>query len=80
MRRFFIHGGKVGHVTCHAGQLFKVKMSQVKVTRSRAVLADKNAITRQRMVISTSSWVGIIDVGVNVCDILFRLVGQTNRK
>ena len=47
MRRVFILGGKVGHVTRHAGQLFKVKRSKVKVTRSRAVSADKNAITRQ---------------------------------
>ena len=38
--------------------------------------ADKNAITR--MVISTSNLVGIIDVGVNACDILSRLVGQKN--
>jgi len=80
MRRVFILGGKVGHVTRHAGQLFKVKRSKVKVTRSRAVSADKNAITRQRMVISTSNLVGIIDVGVNACDILARSVGQTNRK
>jgi len=70
MRRVFILGGKVGHVTRNAGQLFKVKRSKVKVTRSRAVSADKNAITRQRIVISTSNLVGIIDVGVNACDIL----------
>jgi len=80
MRRVFILGSKVGHVTRHAGQLFKVKRSKVKVTRSRAVSADKNTITRQRMVISTSNLVGIIDVGVNACDILSRSIGQTNRK
>ena len=60
MRRVFILGGKVGHVTRHAGKLFKVKRSKVKVTRSRDVSADKNAITRQCMVISTSTLVGII--------------------
>ena len=81
MHRVFILGGKVGNVTRHAGQLFKVKRSKVKkVTRSRAVSADKNAITRQRIVISTSNLVGIIDVEVNACDILSRSVGQTNRK
>jgi len=73
-------GGKVGHVTCHAQQLFKVKRSKVKVTSSRAASAEKNAITRQRMDISTSNLVGIIDVGVNAYDKLSRSVGQTNRK
>ena len=34
-RRVFILGGKVGHVTHHERQLFKVKRSKVKVTRSR---------------------------------------------
>jgi len=80
MHRVFILGGKAGHVTRHAGQLFKVQRSKVKVTRTRAVSANKNAITRQRVVISTSNSVGIIDVGVNACDILSRSVGQTNRK
>ena len=53
---------------------------KVKVTRSRDVSADKNAVTRQLMVISTSNLVGIIDVGVDACGILSRSVGQTNRK
>jgi len=57
-----------------------VQGQKVKVTRSRAVSADKNAITRQLIVISTSNLVGIIDVGVDACGILSRLVGQTNRK
>jgi len=70
----------VGHVTRHTLQLFKVKRSKAKVTRSRDVSADKNAITRQCMVITTSNLVGIIDVEVNACDILSRSVGQTNRK
>ena len=39
-------GSNVGHVTRHELQLFKVKRSKVKVTRSRVVSADKNAITR----------------------------------
>ena len=39
--------GKIDHVTCHELQLFKVKRS--KVTWSRVVSADKNAITRQCM-------------------------------
>ena len=69
----FILGGKVGHVTRHAGQLFKVKRSKVTVTRSRAVSADKNAIARQLMVISTSNLVGIIDVGVDACGILLQI-------
>ena len=34
-RRVFILGVKVGHVTRHVRQLFKVKRSKVKVTRSR---------------------------------------------
>ena len=73
-------GSNVGHVTRHELQLFKVKRSKVKVTRSRDVSADKNAITRQCMVISSSNLVGIIDVGVDECGILSRSVGQTNRK
>jgi len=71
---------KVGHVTRHAQQLFKVKRSKVKVTKSREVSADKKAISWQCMVISTSNLVGIIDVGVDACGILSRSVGQTNRK
>jgi len=67
-------------VTRHALQLFKFKRSKVKVTRSRDVSADKNAITRQCMVISTSNVAGIIDVGVDAFGILSRSVGQTNRK
>jgi len=54
---------KVGHVIRHELQLFKVKRSKVKVTRSGDVSADKNAITRQCIIISTSNLVGIIDVG-----------------
>ena len=33
-RRVFILGGEVGHVTRHERQLYKVKRSKVKVTRS----------------------------------------------
>ena len=65
-------------MTRHALQLFKVKRSKVKVTRSRDVSADKNAITRQCRVISTSNLVDIIDVGVDARGILCRSVGQTN--
>ena len=43
--RVFEIGSKVGHVTRHSQQLFKVKRSKVKVTKSRDVSADKNAIT-----------------------------------
>ena len=69
-------GSKVGHMTRHTEQLFKVKRSKVKVTKSRDVSADKNAITRQCMVISTSNLVGIIiDVGVNACGIISTSVG-----
>ena len=75
-RRVFILGGKVGHVTRHERQLFKVTRAKVKVTRSRDVSADKNAITRHCMHISTSNLVGIIYVGVYACDILSRSVGQ----
>ena len=67
-------------MTRHTLQLFKVKRSMIKVTRSRDVSADKNAITRQCMVISTSNLVGTIDVGVDACGILSKSVGQTNRK
>jgi len=56
------------------------KGQKIKITRSRDVLADKYAITRQWTVISTSNLVGIIDVGVDACGILSRSVGQTNRK
>ena len=61
-RTVFILGGEVAHVTRHEWQLYTVKRANVKVTRSRDVSADKNAITRQCMVISTSNLVGIIDV------------------
>jgi len=80
MRRVFKLRAKVGHVTRHVQQLFKVKRSKVKDTKSRDVSTDKNAITRQCMVISTSNFVEIIDVGIDACDILSRTVGQTNRK
>jgi len=80
MRRVLKLGGRVRLVTRHTGQLLKVKKSKVKVTRSRDVSADKNAITRQRMVISTSNLVKIFPVGVNACSIFSRPVGQTNRK
>ena len=73
-------GSNVGHVTRHTQQLFKFKKSKVKVTKSRDVSADKNAITRQCMVISTSNVVGIIDPGVDACGIISTSVGQTNRK
>ena len=79
-RRVFKLGSEVGHVTRRTQQLFKVKRSEVKVTKSRDVSAGKNAITRQCMVISTSNLVGIIDVGVDACGIISRSVGQTNRK
>ena len=78
--RVFILDGKVAHVTRHELQLFKVKTAKVKITRSRDVSADKNAVTRQCMVISTSNLVEIIYVGVYACGILSRSVGQTNRK
>ena len=73
-------GSKVGYVIRHAQQLFKVKRSKVKATKSRDVSANKNAITRQCMVISTSNFVEIIDVGIDACGIFSRSVGQTNRK
>ena len=78
--RVFKLGSKVGNVTRHAQQLFKVKRSKVKVTKSCDISAGKHAITRQCMVISTSSFVEIIDVGVDACGIISRSVGQTNRK
>jgi len=79
-RRIFKLGSKVGHVTGHAQQLFKVKRSKVKVTKSRDVSADKNVISRQCMVISTSNFVEIVDVGIDACGILSISVGKTNRK
>jgi len=79
-RAVFKLGGRVGHVTRHVSQLFKIKRSKLKVTKSREVSAEKNAITRQYMLISTSNLVAIIDVRVDACGILFRSVGQTNRK
>ena len=79
-RVFLVATGNVGHVIRHALQLFKVKRSKIKVTRSRDVSADKNALTRQCMVISNSNLVGIIDEWVDACGIVSRSVGQTNRK
>ena len=78
--RVFELSSRVDFVTRHAQQLFKVKRSKVKVKRSRDVSADKNAITQQCTVISTSNFVEIIDVGIDACGILSRSVGQTNRK
>jgi len=37
-------------------------------------------ITQERIGVAASNLVGIIDVGVDVCGILSRSVGQTNRK
>ena len=37
-------------------------------------------ITQERIGVGGSNLVGIIDVGVDACGILSRLVGQTNRK
>ena len=37
-------------------------------------------ITQERIGVGASNLVGIIDVGVDACDILSRSVGQTNRK
>ena len=37
-------------------------------------------ITQERIGVRASNLVGIIDVGVDACDILSRSVGQTNRK
>ena len=51
--------------------------SKVEVTRSRDVSADKNALTRQWMVISTSNLAGIIYVGVDACGIFSRSVDQS---
>jgi len=78
--RVFKLGGKVGHVSRHVCQLFKVKRSKIKVTRLRDVSAYKNAIIRQLMVISTSNLVEIIDVGIDACGILSWSVDQNNRK
>ena len=64
-RRVFILGGRVDHVTRHVQQLFKAKRSKVKVTRSRDVSPDENAVTRQWMVIPTSNLVEIINVKVS---------------
>ena len=58
--------------------------SRSKGQRSRSqghvTSADKNAITRQCMVISTSNLVRIIDVGIDACGILSMSVGQANLK
>jgi len=55
-RRVFKLGSKVDHVTRHAQQLFKVKRSKVKVTKSRDVSADKNTITQPLMIGSVRSY------------------------
>ena len=71
-------GSNVDHVTRHELQQFKVKRSKVKVTRSRNVSADKNAVTRQWIVISTSNSVGIINVGVDACGQSVKQTGSRN--
>ena len=43
-RRVFILGGKVGHVTRHVQQLFKVKRSKVKVTHKKFTLSRASAL------------------------------------
>jgi len=43
--------------------------------KARDESADKNTITGQCMVISTSNLVGIIDVRVDTCGILAKSVG-----
>jgi len=53
---------------------------KVKVTRSRDISADKNAVTRQCMVISTSNLVVIIDMGVDACGIISRSVLSRSNK
>jgi len=74
-------GSRDGHVTRHAQQLFKVERSKVKVTKSRDVSVDKNAITRQCMVISTSNLVGISYVkSTRVVSFLGQLVKQTESR
>jgi len=40
-RAVFKLGGRVGHVTRHVSQLFKIKRSKLKVTKSREVSAEK---------------------------------------
>jgi len=56
--------------------------SRSKGQRSRSqrhvTYQQTKTITRQRIVISTSNLVGIIDVRVDACGILSRSVGQTN--
>jgi len=59
-------------MTRHVWQVFKVKSSKVKVTGLRVLSADKNAITRLCIVISTSNVVGIIDVWINACGTFLR--------
>jgi len=46
-------GGAVVHVTCHAWPLLKLK-------RWRSLISSKNAISYQRMVVSTSNLVEVI--------------------
>ena len=75
-RTGFKLGGRVVHVTRHVRQLFKVKKSNVKVTRSRNVSSDKT-LTRQWMIISTSNLVRIIDVGSMQLYFLGQYVKQT---
>ena len=74
MRRVFILGSKVGYVTRHAGQLFKVKGQGHKVTCR---------IGRQKRYNSAMDSHINFKLGGNYRrwgDILSRSVGQTNRK
>jgi len=51
--RIFELGGRVDQVTCHVRQLFKVKRSKVKVTRSRTGLSVEESI---RMTEDKDKW------------------------
>ena len=67
----------VGENDCN--RTFRVPLTYHVISRTRScdVSADKNAITRQCMVISTSNLARIIDVGVDACGILSRSVGRS---
>ena len=56
--RIFKLGGGVDNVTRHVWPLTEVKRLKVKVTRSR--ISSNNAITKQRMVVSTANLVEIV--------------------
>ena len=77
--RVFIPGGKVGHVTRHVRQLSHVRRSTVKVTRSRDVSEDKNAITLWDYMLNFWSTIRQIDMVTDPCTVIVVLINTRSQ-